>query len=439
MIHQTQKLYIYEEFPRRRQRLVNIYNFYDTCSLLLRVDDLFTVEENIIISSVTLNELENIRTSAHKDESIKQTARELLRLLAHNKNKYTVWVFQEDMLMPFKKKGLTITPDIQILACAFDYDHRVHPDETVFFTNDLALQNIANLFFGKDSIKEVQTADKEDYSGYKDIIMSEEEMAYFYEHPYENVYGLEINEYLIIRNLENEIVSQLCWTGDGYRHITYTNLDSNFFGRIKAMNGDPYQVLAIDSLVNNKITMLKGKSGSGKSFLALGYLFHELEKGHINKVIVFCNTVAAKNAAKLGFYPGDKEDKLLDSQIGNMLSSKFGSKFAVEELIDSEKIILMPLSDIRGYDTSGMKAGVYISEAQNLDIYLMKLALQRIGEDSICIIDGDYNTQVDDENFAGAHNGMRRVSQIFRGQDIYGEVELKKIHRSRLAEIADQL
>ena len=187
---------------------MNIYNFYDTCSLLLRMDDLFTVEENIVISSVTLNELENIKTSAHKDESIKQTARELLRLLAHNRGKYTVWIFQEDMLVPFKEKGLTITPDIQILACAFDYDNRIHPDETVFITNDLALQNIANLFFGQDSIKEVQTVDEEDYSGYKDIIMSEEEMAYFYEHPYENIYGLEINEYLIIRSLESEIVSQ---------------------------------------------------------------------------------------------------------------------------------------------------------------------------------------------------------------------------------------
>lgn len=83
---------------------MNIYNFYDTCSLLLRMDDLFTVEENIVISSVTLNELENIRTSAHKDESIKQAARELLRLLAHNRDKYTVWIFQEDMLVPLKKK-----------------------------------------------------------------------------------------------------------------------------------------------------------------------------------------------------------------------------------------------------------------------------------------------------------------------------------------------
>ena len=79
-------------------------------------------------------------------------------------------------------------------------------------------------------------------------------------------------------------------------------------------------------------------------------------------------------------------------------------------MIKEEKIVLLPLSDIRGYDTSGMKAGIYISEAQNLDIDLMKLTLQRIGEDSICIIDGDAKTQVDDAHFAGSSNGMRRVS-----------------------------
>ena len=54
----------------------------------------------------------------------------------------------------------------------------------------------------------------------------------------------------------------------------------------------------------------------------------------------------------------------------------------------------------------------------------MKLALQRIGEDSICIIDGDEKTQVDDIAFSGANNGMRRLSQVFRGQDLYGEIEL---------------
>ena len=97
------------------------------------------------------------------------------------------------------------------------------------------------------------------------------------------------------------------------------------------------------------------------------------------------------------------------------------------------------MSDIRGYDTSGMKAGVYISEAQNMSIDLMKLALQRIGEDSICIIDGDFNAQVDDENFAGHRNGMRKVSKVFRGEDIYGEVTLQHIYRSQIGKIAENM
>jgi len=32
---------------------------------------------------------------------------------------------------------------------------------------------------------------------------------------------------------------------------------------------------------------------------------------------------------------------------------------------------------------------------------------------------------------------MKRVSQVFRGHDIYGEIELNKIHRSKVAEIAE--
>ena len=69
----------------------------------------------------------------------------------------------------------------------------------------------------------------------------------------------------------------------------------------------------------------------------------------------------------------------------------------------------------------------------------MKLSLQRIGEDSICIIDGDLKTQVDDINFSGLNNGMRRASEVLRNNDIYGEVELKQIHRSKIAELAEQM
>jgi predicted ribonuclease YlaK len=122
-----------------------------------------------------------------------------------------------------------------------------------------------------------------------------------------------------------------------------------------------------------------------------------------------------------------------------MLSAKLGGRFAVVEMIRKEELLLLPLSDIRGYDTSGSVSGVYISEAQNLDIELMKLALQRIGKDSICIIDGDCNTQVDDIHFAGSSNGMRRASKVFRGKKVYGEVTLKNIYRSEIASIAEEM
>ena len=185
--------------------------------------------------------------------------------------------------------------------------------------------------------------------------------------------------------------------------------------------------------------MVKGPAGSGKTYMSLGFLLSMLEKHRIDKIIVFCNTVATKDSAKLGYYPGSRDEKLLDSQIGNLLASKLGSKLEVERMMQEEKLVLLPLSDIRGFDTTGMRAGVYISEAQNMSVSLMKLALQRIGEDSICIIDGDDKTQVDSVEFAGNNNGMRRASKVFRGNDMYGEVELVNIHRSRIAALAEYM
>ena len=209
------------------------------------------------------------------------------------------------------------------------------------------------------------------------------------------------------------------------------------FGKIKPK--DIYQQIAMDSMRKNKLTMIRGAAGTGKSYLSFGYLFYLLEKHEIEKIIIFCNTVATSGSAKLGYYPGSRDEKLLDSQIGNLLASKLGDKSYVERMIAEEDLILLPMSDIRGYDTTGMKAGIYISEAQNLDIELMRLALQRIGEDSICILDGDSDAQVDLSIYGGNNNGMKRVSEIFRGDPVYGEVTLQNIHRSRIARLAQQL
>ena len=105
-----------------------------------------------------------------------------------------------------------------------------------------------------------------------------------------------------------------------------------------------------------------------------------------------------------------------------MLSSKLGDRIEVERLITDRKLMLLPMSDLRGFDTTGLNAGIYITEAHILSVELMRLALQRIGEDSICIIDGDTKHQVDSILYSGANNGMRKMSEVFRGCDYYGEI-----------------
>ena len=416
--------------------------FYDTSSLLL-TNALFEEkpeEDNIIISSISLKELEHIKTSPNKDFNVKYLARQLLHTLHNNIDKFICIPYGLDMEKYINLYSLENTNDTRILATAYYYYHSILKEDSsfCFVTNDISLKMLASLYFPSEMIiseKEKQ----DDYTGYLEITLTDEEMANFYSNPVD--YGKKINiltnQYLNIYNSNNECVDTLCWTGENFRPLKYKTFSSQQLGNIKPYKDDLYQSMAADSFLHNKITIIKGPAGTGKSHLALGYLFSLLDHNKIDKIIIFCNTVATKNSAKLGFYPGSKDEKLLDSQIGNFLASKLGGIVGVERLIETEQLILLPMSDIRGYDTSGMNAGIYITEAQNLDIELLKLALQRVGEDSIIILDGDVKSQVDLADYEGIHNGMRRASQVFRGTEIYGEIELKKIHRSRIAEIAN--
>ena len=162
--------------------------FYDTSSLLLDVSNLHN-EEHFIISSITLQELENIKTSSRKDADVKYNARLALNYLDTADN-YTVHIFNLRMLDPIVEKDLEVSNDTKILATAFDYDNTVNPDNTIFMTNDLALKNIANLFFGEDSIQSVNEDDLDTYCGYVEIDMDDQELSEFYSAPTDNKYNI---------------------------------------------------------------------------------------------------------------------------------------------------------------------------------------------------------------------------------------------------------
>ena len=401
---------------------------YDTNALIDLYDKIF--DEEFYVSRISLRELENIKNSKNKDEETKYRARKLSKRFQEQSYMY------HTVCTEFDNDPHLGNDDKIIKAVKFLQDEGI---DVVFMTNDACCYNLAKA----EGLKVRSTgaeSDDESYLGFRELNLTEEELSEFYS--CKDAYMCKIhpevlqNEYFFIKT-NDEVVDIYRRVGNEAKRVSYPVFNSEFFGDVKAK--DIYQRIAMDSMMNNQITIVRGPAGSGKSWLCMSYLFSLLEKGKIDKIIIFCNTVAVKNAAKLGFYPGDKNEKLLDSQVGNFLSSKIGSRIMVEKMIQEEKLVLVPVADARGYDTTGMNAGVYIQEAQNLDRELMKLLLQRLGEDTICLIDGDDTAQVDLDAYAGMNNGIKRAVEVFKGQDFFGTVQLQKVRRSRIAEVADGL
>jgi predicted ribonuclease YlaK len=385
------------------------------------IDIFHTEESTVLLNSAILEELDGLKKAEGK---LGYQARQVIKKLesVDDIEYETQDIYSVPRVWDENKR------DNKIIMLAHNHD-------AILVSNDLNVRLKAHSI---DVITMGYRRSESDYKGYVEVEMSHEELSEFYSsEEKENKWGLNVNEYLLIKE-NDKVVDVWKYTEYGFETLNYPKkIQSSLLGVFKSK--DVYQNCVLDGLYNSQMVMIKGKAGSGKSLLALSYAMAQIEKGKYDKLIVVTNPVSTRDSAKLGYYPGSKNEKLLDSQTGNMLASKFGDRQIVEDLIRLEKLVLLPLSDIRGYDTTGMKAIVYIMEAQNLNIDLIKLAIQRVGDDGQLIIDGDYKQQVDLNAYSGNENGMKRVSEVFRGQDFYSEVELNNIYRSKLAEIADKL
>ena len=396
-------------------------------------------EYNIVVTSHLLRELEQIESNPDKYGNRSFQAREIRRKLKGKKDK--IYIDLTDYEWKGNEKFSAKYEDNNILQALIE-----NKDKYGLITFDGLLAEKAMLY-GIEWINVEEFNINDEYKGYIEVFMSEDEYNNsFNEINTNNPYGLLINQYLIIKDIktkdyklkDQKVLGSFKYDGNFYNKLpTQKGFSTNTFGHFKP--NDIYQQLALDSLKENRITMIKGKSGTGKSLIGLNFAIQQWEKGKINKIIFFVNPTLAKNAQPLGFYTGDKDAKLLQSSVGNMLASKFGEKAQLEAMIQREDIILLPFGDIRGYDTSGMNALVYVIESQNLDKELLKLGIQRLGEDSKMIIDGDFTAQVDSKAYEGLNNGMRRVSEVFRGENYYGEVNLPIIYRSEMARKADKM
>lgn len=405
----------------------------DTSALMSckNIIDYFKNDYDIIIPIVVVEELDNLKINSdyHKSSS----ARSAIKHLRKNSNiiQYSMKRIVCNDLIREQYDGsikYNINDDIIVSTALFSC--------AKLCTCDLNLQIKAKSI--NVSIIDIPT--EVIYRGYKRIIVDDEELAEIYKNmsgsclSVDNKYDLLPNQYLLLYNDKNEFIDTLKWTKDGYDKIIKKNIKTKYFGTIKPK--DEYQVCALNSIEYNDITLLYGRAGSGKSQLSLSYLMKMLESGEISKIYVVYSYDTLKNAKTLGYEKGSHEEKILQTaSIGNILATKFGDISAVQSLMISNQLEIIPTANIRGVEFKSDSA-VYVTEAQNLDVYTLKTIVQRCKTGCKQIYEGDIIEQTDVDI---PQSGMERMLEVFKGLDYFGCVKLKYNYRNKITEIADMM
>jgi len=145
----------------------------------------------------------------------------------------------------------------------------------------------------------------------------------------------------------------------------------------------------LTAIENNIVTLGAGPAGSGKTFIAvyeaLCHLWNKKTTG-IKRIIITRPVVEA--GEKLGFLPGDLEDKLdpYMRPIYDALYDIAGIDMAKEK-IQKGYIEVAPLAYMRG--RSFNDAFIILDEAQNATLEQLKMVLTRVGNNCKLVIDGD--------------------------------------------------
>ena len=405
--------------------------FLDTNALLNLQESAF--KEDFFISQKTLEEIENIKSSGKKDGEIKYKARIASHLLDEHYGEYTVIQNDAKVKTVLSDFDLEETPDNIILASAYvcNQEHSV-----LVCTDDLNCRFISRNIFnlptkGINDINLVKNVDE--YSGYKDVTLSDEEMSAFYLHMGNNTFGCVLNEYLIIRKSDGEIVDYRRWNGEEYTALSWKQINSHFLGKIKPRN--PQQVLAFDMLQNKDetIKVISGRFGSGKDYIMIANALKLIEDGKYEKLLYVRNAIGVKDAQEIGFLPGDKNSKLRPYAMA--LADHLGGENGLDMQIMSGNIEIEHLGYIRGRDIKNTI--IYCSEAENLTKEHVQLLIGRVGSGSSLWMNGDFK-QTDSHVFR-INNGLLSAVQKLAGHKKFGYVRLEKTERSETAAMADLL
>ncbi|MCX5894380.1 MAG: PhoH family protein [Proteobacteria bacterium] len=245
------------------------------------------------------------------------------------------------------------------------------------------------------------------------------------------------NEYIIMRNAKKSALA----TFDPFSQVI-KRVDKVAAYGIIPRNAE--QTFALSALMNTDIQLVtvSGKAGTGKTLLALAAA---LERKRYYRQIFIARPIVPLSNRDMGFLPGDIQAKLdpyiqpLFDNLGviqNQFPEQDSNNRRVKELLDEGKLVVAPLSYIRG--RSLVKIYFIVDEAQNLTPHEVKTIITRAGENTKVVFTGDI-FQIDHPYLDAYSNGLSYLIDKMQGQKIYAHINLEKGERSELAELASNL
>ncbi len=204
------------------------------------------------------------------------------------------------------------------------------------------------------------------------------------------------------------------------------------------------QTFALHAVLDPKVPLvtITGAAGTGKTLLALA---GALEQRSEYRQIYLARPIVPLSNRDLGYLPGDVKSKidpymqpLWDnlSIIKNQFSESSKQFKKIDEMVQSEKLTIVPLAYIRGRSLSNVI--FIIDEAQNLTPHEIKTIITRAGEQTKIIFTGDI-FQIDTPYLDAESNGLSYLVDRLADSELYAHVGLEKGERSQLANVASTL
>ena len=262
------------------------------------------------------------------------------------------------------------------------------------------------------------------YNGYLEVYPNDYELSTIYNN--ENIYDLLTNQYLIIKDSENNIIDKLRWDGEKFVHLI----------RLKIKNFKPLTVkqeCLFDLLANEDIPikLIFGCAGSGKSKCVMTAGLDFLNAGIFARFLIVRHNVSV--GEKNGYLPGNKFQKI-QAWLG-FFEDNLNSQYTLEEMFSKQMIDVDSPEYMKGRDLKN--SWIMVDESEDLTEDQFKMIGERVSENSIICFVGDYE-QITQDKYKKS-SGIKRAIENLAGHKQVGIIVFDDLENDNVRSDASKI